>query len=263
MEAVFGYLVLGMAAGIAAGLFGIGGGLIIVPVLVWTLPAQGVADTALMHLALGSSLATIVFTSLSSVRAHQRRGAIDWPVFWGLAPGIVVGAWGGAAIANSLPTVILQRIFGVFELVVAAQMLLAARPAPHRQLPAASGMIAAGLAIGAVSAIVGIGGGTMTVPFLVWCNVAMRRAIATSAACGLPIAVAGSIGYIVAGWDASGLPQWATGYIYWPAVVAIVVTSVLFAPLGAWLAHTLPTAALKRLFGVLLAVLGLRMLLLV
>jgi uncharacterized membrane protein YfcA len=261
MEVVIIYLLLGAFAGLVAGLLGVGGGLIIVPVLVFIFTGQGVAEHLIVHLAVGTSLATIVFTSISSVRAHHQHGAVLWQAFWQLTPGIVIGAWLGALLADVLASDQLRRFFGVFELLVAIQMTFNVKPRPHRQLPGRAGMVGAGSVIGAISAIVGIGGGTMTVPFLVWCNVAMRKAVATSSACGLPIAVAGATGFIVTGWNAVDLPAYSSGYVYWPAFIGIVIASILSAPLGARLAHRLPAAQLKRIFAVLLYILGLRMLL--
>ena len=261
MDAVIIYLLLGVFAGLVAGLLGVGGGLIIVPVLVFIFTDQGLAEHLIVHLAVGTSLATIVFTSISSVRAHHQHGAVLWPVFWQLTPGIVVGAWLGAAFADVLASDQLRRFFGVFELLVAIQMTFNVKPRPHRQLPGRPGMLGAGGVIGAISAIVGIGGGTMTVPFLVWCNVVMRKAVATSSACGLPIAIAGATGFIVTGWNAIDLPAYSSGYVYWPAFLGIVIASILTAPIGARLAHRLPAAQLKRIFAILLYILGLRMLL--
>lgn len=253
------FLLLGAFAGVLAGLLGVGGGLVIVPVLAFIFADRGF--DGVMHLAVGTSLATIVFTSLSSVRAHQRRGAVRWDVFARLTPGIVLGALVGAGIADLMPGERLRLVFGVFELLVAVQMALSAKPGPHRQLPGPAGMGIAGGVIGAVSAVVGIGGGTLTVPFLAWCNVPMRQAVATSAACGLPIAVAGAAGFVWTGWGEANLPEYTLGYLYLPALAGIVIASVLSAPLGARLAHTVPAASLKRFFALFLAILGLRMLL--
>lgn len=260
MEELVIYLTLGAFAGTLAGLLGVGGGLVIVPVLALVFAHQGVSPDVIMHLAIGTSLATIVFTSVSSVRAHHRRGAVLWPAFWRMTPGIVVGAMVGALVADRVPSRDLQAVFGIFELLVAAQLALDTRPGPHRRLPRWPGMGLAGLVIGSVSAVIGIGGGTMTVPFLAWCNVKMQQAVGTSAACGLPIAVAGALGFVSFGWDAPGLPRGAYGYLYLPALGGIVLASVLFAPLGARLAHALPARLLKRFFAVFLALLGLRML---
>lgn len=255
------YLVLGAFAGVMAGLLGVGGGLIIVPALVWIFRGQGMNDSIIMHLAIGTSLATIVVTSISSVRAHHRRGAVLWPVFWQLTPGIVVGAWLGAAVADALSSLALQKVFALFVLAMSAQMGFGAKPAPHRNLPETIGMIAVGGMIGTVSAIVGIGGGSLTVPFLTWCNVSIRQAVATSAACGLPIALAGSIGFVMTGLNTANLPAWSLGYVYGPALVGIALVSMLSAPFGARLAHTLPTEMLKKVFAVFLALIGIKMLL--
>lgn len=260
METLILYLLLGALAGTLAGLLGVGGGLVIVPVLTFVFRSQGFAEAFIVHLAVGTSLATIVFTSISSVRAHHKRGAVLWPVVRQLTPGIIAGSLLGAAIADAMPAAALRIVFGVFELAVATEMAFGRKPSPHRQLPALPGMFATGSVIGSVSAIIGIGGGTLTVPFLTWCNVAMRNAVATSAACGLPIAVAGTAGFVVTGWNEPGLPEWSTGYVYWPALLVIALATVVFAPLGARLAHALPATALKKFFAVFLAFLGVRML---
>lgn len=255
------YLLLGAFAGVVAGLLGVGGGLLIVPVLVYVFATLGFAPEVIVHMAVGTSLATIVFTSISSSGAHHRFGAVQWPVFWRLAPGIVIGTFIGAAIADLMNAASLRSFFGVFELIVAVQMASNARPNPQRQLPGWPGTSIAGTLIGTVSAIVGIGGGTMTVPLLVWCNVAMQKAVATSAAVGLPIAIAGATGYLITGLDETALPARTVGYLYWPAFAGIVAMSIVTAPLGAKLAHRLPEAKLKRIFALLLAILGIRMLL--
>jgi hypothetical protein len=255
------YLVVGGVAGVLAGLLGVGGGLVIVPALVWVYRTHGFNETVVAHLAVGTSLATIVATSISSVRAHQRRGAVLWPIVARLAPGIVLGTWVGAAVADRLSTVWLQRIVGVFALLVAVQMLRRVKPSGHRDLPGALGMTAAGGVIGGLSGIVGIGGGSLTVPFLTWCRVDIRNAVATAAACGFPIAVAGTIGFIVTGWSVPTLPPGSSGYVYWPAFAGIALASVLSAPLGAHLAHTLPVVVLRRVFAVVLAVIGAKLLL--
>jgi uncharacterized membrane protein YfcA len=255
------YLAIGAVAGVLAGLLGVGGGLVIVPALVWVYRGHGFDEAIVAHLAVGTSLATIVATSISSVRAHHRRRAVLWPLAARLAPGIVVGAWIGAAVADRLSTVWLQRVVGVFALAVAVQMLRRVRPTGHRDLPGALGMVAAGGVIGGLSGIVGIGGGSLTVPFLTWCRVDIRNAVATSAACGFPIAVAGATGFIVTGWTAPTLPPGSSGYVYWPAFAGIALASVLSAPLGAHLAHTLPVLVLRRVFAVVLAVVGARLLL--
>lgn len=257
----FYYMLLGAIAGFVAGLLGVGGGLVIVPLLAMMFTAQGFADSVIMHLAVGTSLATIVFTSISSVWAHHRHGAVRWREFMRLAPGIVTGAWMGAALANVLPTSMLRTVFGLFELYVAIQMTLNFKPKPHRRLPGYPGMFGMGNVIGGISAVVGVGGGTLTVPFLVWCNVSIREAVATSAACGLPIALSGSLGFIISGWNEHELPFYSIGFLHLPALIGIVAASVLVAPLGAKLAHWLPAHRLKQTFAVVLYILAAYMLL--
>lgn len=251
---------MGGLAGMLAGLLGIGGGIIIVPVLALVFGHQGVDPAVIMHVAIGTSLATIVVTSLSSIRAHQRRGAIDWRVVRVITPGIIVGGMMGALIAKQLSGETLRIAFGVFMVLVAAQMALGNTAAPHRGLPRTPGMVGAGLVIGTVASLMGVGGGSMSVPFLTWCNVAVRAAVATSAAIGLPIAASGAVSYIVSGWHQAQLPPWSAGYVNFPAFVGIVVASTAFAPLGAGLAHKLSPKLLRRLFAAFLLVLGARML---
>jgi hypothetical protein len=260
MELLIIYLGLGVFAGLVAGLFGVGGGLIIVPALTILFQAYGIASSSYVHLAIGTSLATIVVTSISSMRAHHRHGAVQWDVFRQLTPGIVVGALLGAVIADFLPTAILRVVFAVFELAVAIQIGFNLMASPHRHLPGPKVMAGVGTVVGVISSVVGIGGGTMTVPFLVWCNVSIRKAVATSSACGLPISIAGAAGFVFTGWGEPTLPAGSTGYLYWPAFAGIAAASVIFAPLGARLAHTLPVTMLQRVFAVFLALLGLRML---
>ena len=260
MEIIFAYCLLGVFAGTMAGLLGVGGGLIIVPALIAIWQSSDIGGVYEMQLAIGTSLATIVLTSVASVRAHHLRSSVQWNTVWRLTPGIVLGAWLGAALATQMSGEILKSIFGVFELLVAAQMAFGLRPAPHRGLPGRAGMTVVGSGISAVSAIIGIGGGTMTVPFLTWCNVTIHKAVGTSAACGLPIAIGGTISYLVLGWGNVALPSWSAGFIYGPALAGIAVTSMLFAPLGAALAHRLSTVILKRSFAGFLAMLGIWML---
>ncbi len=255
------YLVTGLASGVLAGLFGVGGGVVVVPALIFVFTRTGLAPDWVPHLAVGTSLAAIMATGAASAYAHHRRGAVRWDLVRGLAPGIVVGAWAGAAVAGVLPDLWLKRLFACFLLYVGATMFMRPADKAPRPIPGTLGMLAVGSGIGALSALVGIGGGTITVPFLNRAGVAMRNAVGSSAACGVPIAIAGAIGFVVVGWGREGLPAAATGFVYWPAVAAILVTSVPTAPLGAHLAHRLPVAVLKRFFAVLLLVLGARMLL--
>lgn len=254
MEGLTLYLLLGAGAGLLAGLFGIGGGLVIVPALAFIFEAHALARGHLMQVAVGTSLATIVATSLSSILGHHRRGAVLWPVFGRLAPGIVAGVAAGVVVADTVSSPALRVVFALFVVVVAVQMAFDVRPGARRSLPGRWGSGAAGAVIGALSALVGIGGGTLTTPFLLWCDVRLRNAIATSAACGLPIAVVGTLGYVVAGLNETGLPAGSTGFVYWPAVAAVAAASVFTAPLGARLTHTLPVRVLRRLFAGLLII---------
>jgi uncharacterized protein len=255
------YLALGACAGLLAGLLGVGGGLIIVPALVALFLHQGVTSDIIMHLALGTSLASIAFTSLSSIRAHQQHGAILWPAFRQLTPGILIGAAVGGWLASQMSTGWLKPLFAVFELGVGLYMLASVPTQAHRPLPGPSLMASGGGVIGVVSSLVGIGGGTLTVPFLTWHSVSIRYAIATSAACGLPIALAGSLSYIIHGWQHPLLPEHTLGYVHLQALLGIVLSSVLFAPLGARLTHRLPVALLKKIFGGLLLLLAVKLLL--
>lgn len=252
---------MGAVAGMLAGLLGIGGGIVIVPVLALVFQGQGVDPSVQMHVAVGTSLGTIVVTSLSSTRAHHKRGAIQWPVFRRIAPAIVVGSLFGAWVAKQIPGEDLRLYFAIFMLLVAAQMAMGMASKPHRQLPGRLGMSLAGGLIGTVSAVMGIGGGSMSVPFLTYCNMAVKNAVATSAAIGLPIAVSGALAYIVTGWGVEARPPMSLGFINLPAFLGIVVASTLFAPLGARMAHSLPDIVLKRFFAVFLAVLGMKLLL--
>jgi|DewCreStandDraft_4_1066084.scaffolds.fasta_scaffold25528_2 uncharacterized membrane protein YfcA len=253
-------LAVGAAVGFAAGLLGIGGGMLLVPALTMILTAQQVPLDHVVHVAVATSLATILFTSVSSVRAHHRKGAVLWPVVKSFAPGILVGSLVGAQIAGRLPTAWLALGFAVFVGFSATQMLLDRKPKPQRELPKPAGMFGVGSLIGLLSSFVGAGGGFISVPFMVWCNVRIQNAVATSAALGFPIAAAGTVGYIISGLNASGLPKGSIGFIYVPALVSIAATSVLTAPLGARVAHALDTKPLKRIFALMLYALAAYML---
>ena len=252
---------MGALAGTMAGLLGIGGGALIVPVLVIVFESQKMDAGIVMQTALGTSLATIVFTALSSVLAHHRRSAVKWAIVRRITPGIVIGGLLGAAIADVLPSRTLQIMFVIFMFAIAVQFgfgILAATAS--RTLPGPVGMSLAGTVIGAASSLFGVGGGSMSVPFMTWCSVAVRQAIATSAAIGLPIALSSTAGYIVAGWNDPRLPPWSVGYVVLPAFIGIVVASALAAPLGARLAHRLSETTLRRIFALFVAILGMRML---
>ena len=260
MTYMLAYLGVGAVAGVLAGLLGIGGGLVIVPMLTFAFTSQGMAHEVILHVALGTSLASILFTSLSSMRSHHKRGAVIWPVVFRITPGILVGTFAGTWIAAMLSTNFLKGFFGVFLLYVATQMLMGIKPKPTRDIPGTGGMFAAGNVIGVFSSLVGIGGGTMSVPFLTWCNTKIHMAIGTSAAIGMPIAVAGAFGYVVNGLGTDGLPPMSLGFVDLRALAGIVAASVFTASVGVRLAHSLPVDKLKRIFALLLYVVGTRML---
>ena len=255
------YLVLGACAGVLAGLFGVGGGLIIVPVLVFSFAAQGFAPEVLTHLAVGTSLATIIFTSINAVLEHQRKGAVRWQFVRWMTVGILLGAGVGALTAAAIQGPLLQKIIGVFALVISVQMALELKPKAGAAVPGPLGLSMAGAVIGWASAIFGIGGGSLSVPFLTWRSVPMQQAVATSSACGLPIAAASALSFIVVGWHNPLVPEWSLGFVYLPAVAGIAFTSMFFARFGARLAHKLSPRLLKRLFALLLFSVGLSFLL--
>jgi uncharacterized membrane protein YfcA len=245
---------LGIVAGVLAGLLGVGGGLVLVAALVWLLPLHGIGHDAAMHAALASSMASIVLTAASSAYAHHRRGSVLWPTVAWMAPGLVVGGWLGSVVAVALDGAVLKWGVIGYCLLAAAQMMFGrVRSGDGDVVPAGAGMSAAGVGIGAVSAVVGIGGGSMTVPLLVWRGVAAVRAVGTSSACGVVIGMASAAGYAFNA-PAGALPEHALGYVYLPAAVGVAAASVLAAPLGSKLAHAIGGPALKRVFAVFLVV---------
>lgn len=255
------YLLLGAMVGFFAGLLGIGGGLIMVPVLTFIFSAQQFPPDRILHLALGTTMAAIIFTSLSSLRIHHAHSAVNWQVVQYMTPGIVVGTLGGATLAGALSSQFLSVVFVIFIFCAATQMLFRIAPKSSRQLPGRAGMFAAGNVIGAVSSLVAIGGGLLTVPFLSVCNVRLQQAIGTAAAVGFPIAVAGAIGYIANGMvQAQLLPDYSLGYVYLPALGWTVLASMLTASLGAKTTHAVQTNTLRKIFVVLLYLLGTKML---
>ena len=258
MTIVLIYLLVGVLAGFSAGLFGVGGGLVIVPALIYCFALQGVSSLVAVQLAVGTSLATIVFTSISSVRAHHAHRNVDWATWRLLAPGIALGVIGGVALAASLPGERLKLVFGIFALLIAAQMALGLQPSAGRQLPSRPAVFAAGGGFCFLSALFGIGGGSLTVPYLNWCQVRMQRAVATAAACGLPIAIVGAGANMVAGFGHAELPAWSTGFVYWPALLAIILCSTPVARIGANLAQRLPARRLKQGFALFLFAVGSR-----
>jgi len=259
VEIMVMYVAVGLIAGGLAGLLGMGGGLVIVPMLVFCFVKQGLQPEVIMHLALGTSLASMMFTSFSSFISHHRRGAVDWLIVRRIVPGILIGAFLGTFVASHLSTNFLKVFFAVYLYAVASQMIFNKKPKPSREIPGNAGMVVVGGMIGAASALVGIGGGSLSVPFMLWWNVAAHRAIGTSAAIGFPIAIAGAIGYIINGLNEASLPAYCFGYVFLPALVGIVITSIITAPVGAKLAHALPVNQLKRIFAIFLYVIATKM----
>ena len=258
LAALFVFLALGAVAGILAGLLGVGGGLVLVAALAWLLPGMGIPQEAAMHAALASSLASIVLTAAASARAHARRGSVLWPTVRWMVPGLLVGGWFGSDLAVHIDDDMLRWIVAGYCFLAAAQLLFGGtRSTGGDALPAPRGapMTAAGLGIGAVSAVVGIGGGSMTVPLLVWRGVAPVRAVGTSSACGVAIGLASAIGFALHA-PAGALPAHAVGYVYLPAAIGVAAASVVAAPYGTRLAHHLQGSTLKRVFAGFLVVVG-------
>jgi uncharacterized membrane protein YfcA len=252
------YLGIGVAVGFFAGLLGIGGGIIIVSSLALIFSAHAFPPEYVMHLALGTSLAAIMVSSFASLRAHDRHDAVDWSVVKSMTPGLLVGVLGGVVVARYTSTAFLKVFYLAFAAFVTAQMLLNLRPKPSRRLPGPRVLGAIGVFIGAVSSLFGGGAAAVGVPFLTWCNVSTHRAIGTVAAMGFPLAIAGTLGYAVAGWNVANLPRFSLGFVYLPAFIGIAATSMLAAPWGARLAHRLKGATLRRIFAVFLIAMGIK-----
>jgi Predicted permeases len=254
------YLVLGAFAGVFAGLLGVGGGIILVPVLNVTLPMEGVPASLAHHMALATSMGSIVFTAASSARAHNKRGTVLWDIVKVMAPGVVLGTLSGTFVVSMIPSAPLKVVFTGFVFFMAIQMILDAKPKASRHLPAKRWMFLYAAAVGMFSSFVGIGGGVLIIPFLVMCNVPMINVIGVSAVLGFPLAIAGSLGFIWNGYGLPDLPPYSLGYIHLTALAGIVVASMLTAPLGVKLSHSLPSRTLKRFFGFVLVIIAARML---
>lgn len=242
------YCLCGVIAGLLAGLLGVGGGIVIVPMLVYIFPTQGIPPELIHHMALGTSLATIVLTSISSARAHNSRGAVLWNVFGHITPGILIGTFTGGLIASHIPTVPLKVVFICFQTIVAIQMFSNYRPPATREMPGKLGTSFVGVVIGIISSFVGIGGGTLSVPFMTFCNIDAHKAIGTSASIGFPIALAGTLSYIIGGWSIENLPPYCLGYVNFLAFFGISITSFFTAPIGAKISHNMSIPKLKFWF---------------
>lgn len=259
LESFLIYAVVGLMAGFIAGLFGVGGGLIIVPVLAWLFNYQELLSDYVMQMAIGTSLATIVMSATASSYAHHRKLAVNWQIVKSMGMGILLGALLGAGVAKLLASSTLRNVFAIFELLVAVQLFSQVKVQEHTHLPGKTGLGLTGVVIGTISAIVGIGGGSLSVPFLRWCGIGMQKAVATSAALGLPIAIFGVFGFILMGAGVPDLPAYSLGFVYFPACIGMGVFSVFAAPWGAKMAHRLSARHLQRSFAVLLAVIALLM----
>jgi len=254
------YCALGSIVGIFAGLLGIGGGALVVPMLIYAFGWQHFPPEILVHMALGTSLASIMFTALSSSWAHHRLGTVDWKIFASVTPGVMIGTYSGSFLAARLRGDYLQVAFACFLLYLVVNIFMNRLPRSDRVLPGFAGMSAAGLVVGVMSSLVGIGGGSLIMAFLAWHNVDMRKTISTSAAIGFPLALSGCLGYIVSGWGIPGLPAWSLGFVYLPAMLGIVAISMLTAPVGAWLSHKMPVLVLRKIFAVFLLAIAVKIL---
>jgi uncharacterized membrane protein YfcA len=251
---------MGIFGGFAAGLLGIGGGMILVPFMTMIFTALHFPPQLLVHMAIATCLATILFTSVSSVRAHHLQGAVLWPVVALLTPGILIGSWVGPWLGKQMNSTLLALLFGVFVAAAATQMLVESKPSATKALPGKGGMFAAGGVIGVLSGLLGAGGAFVSIPFMTWRNVRIHTAVATSAALGFPIALAGTLSNIYLGWGEPALPKYSLGLIYLPALAVSATASVIMAPLGARTAHRWPVRRLRRVFAVVLYALAAYML---
>ncbi len=254
------YLAIGAVAGLSAGLFGIGGGIIVVPGLALVFASLEFNPEHLMHIAVGTSLATIIVTGSASAWTHHRHQAVRWPLVVSLLPGIIIGAALGALFADSLSSDRLRQLFGALQIILALKLLLNLSPERGEFRPRMGEMPVAGSIIGAVASCFGIGGGALTGPYLIFRGQAIHNAVATASAVGVPIAIAGAISFIATGLDAETLPKFSSGYVFWPAFAMISLATLVFAPIGAKLAHKLNPAILKKAFAVLLIIIGIKML---
>jgi len=261
LESIILYIILGSFIGVVAGLFGVGGGGIIVPVLTAIFLMQGMPQNEVIHMALGTSMATIIVTSFSSLRAHHKRGGVVWDVVKMMTPGILLGTFFATFLVSVLSSFYLAIFFSLFMAYVSVQMFLNKQAKPSRKLLGSLGQFLSGSLIGAVSAIVSIGGGSLSVPYLIWQNVDMKKAIGTSAAIGLPIALSGTVGYMINGWDNTNFDTLTFGFVSLPAFFIIAFFSYFTAPFGVKLAHKLPIEIITKIFAFLLMSLSIKMLL--
>ncbi len=255
IDAIF-LLSTGALVGLLAGLLGVGGGLIVVPILLYLLPHFGINHELTTHMAIATSLATIVFTSFASIKAHNRHGTIIWQVFWSMTPGVIIGGLLGSYATKYIPSDNLKLLFGIFALLIASQMIFKFRPTPNMREPGKIRLAMSGAVIGTLSTLVGIGGGSLTVPYLSFWNTKMAKAVGTSSAIGLPLSLSGTAGFIITGWNITDKPAYSLGFIFLPAFFGIVLVSSFTAQIGARLAQKLSSKILSRIFALFLIIVG-------
>uniref|UniRef100_UPI004048E2A4 sulfite exporter TauE/SafE family protein n=1 Tax=Polynucleobacter sp. TaxID=2029855 RepID=UPI004048E2A4 len=250
-------LLCGGISGFLAGLLGIGGGMILVPFMILVFNHQGFSQDIIVHMAIATGMATILFTSTSAIWAHHRHGSIDWKLVLALSPGLIVGSLiGGSEIFEAINTSWLSLFFAIFIIYSSIQMIVNKKPTAGRDLPGKLGIFLFGVFAGVLASLLGAGGAFITVPFMLWCNVKPHTAMASSSGLGFPIAVSATIGYMYGSWGNPALPPGSLGFVYLPALLCIVVVSIFTAPLGAKMARSLDVAQLKRIFGVMLFILA-------
>jgi uncharacterized membrane protein YfcA len=259
MMMLLGYISLGAVAGLIAGIFGLGGGIIIVPALIFTFSYLHFPPEVLTHIAVGTSLSTIIFTSLSAIYVHHKKQAIYWSLAVKLSIGMLFGGLIGAYFAEMVSGPLLQKVFALYSLTVAFQMWTSWRPKGALVLPKTFGLAALGTAIGSVSGLFGIAGGSLVVPILTLYRIKITNAIATSALTGFPVALSGTIGYLLTGWGNNNLPEYSLGYVYLPATLGIIISSTIFAKVGAKLVHQLPADKLKKAFSIVLLLVAIKL----
>lgn len=255
-----GYPILGACVSLIAGLFGIGGGFVIVPVLYVLFTYQGFPYEHLMHVVLGTTMMSMIVTSITAANAHRKLGNVDWSIVRVMGIGLAIGSVGGSSIASLLPTVVLSICFGVIVFMVALYMISDAKPKPTRQLPSSFAQFSTSIVFGILAALVGATGGFIITPYLAWHNIQMKKAIGAAAAIGVPVAITGTIGYLVAGLSAHNLPPLTIGFVNVPALLGIVSCSSLFVSTGAKIASNLDGDKMKRIFGWYLLVVSIKML---
>jgi len=246
-------MLCGGISGFLAGLLGIGGGMILVPFMILVFNHLGFNQEIIVHMAIATGMATILFTTSSAIWAHHKHGSIDWKLVAALSPGMVFGGLvGGSELFEAIKTSWLSLFFAIFIVYTSIQMIRNKKPSAGRELPGSFGLFFFGTFTGVLASLVGAGGAFITVPFMLWCNVKPHTAMASSSGLGLPIAAAATLGYMYGSWGNPNLPTGSLGFVYLPAVACIVVVSIFTAPWGAKMARKLNVAQLKRVFGIIL-----------